>query len=543
VLEWPESKSKTTAIESEPNDSWREANVFSLGQTVWSTADDKPYITRDRDQPSHGTLPYQNVEAKSANSGRDVLPEGGVDWFKFTFTGDRPQLVYFQVDLLERDNIPVDISVYTIEQNEAKAYEKGVDPVSPPHEVQALAGNKFTTRVISKGTYYVRVDANHPFYQLRSSVYDVPPYTDPRLAVRAGMDYLVSAGDSWHANTPRHGGIVTRVSSVHAETTTCIACHATHFTSRGELVAKQNGYPVLKRPQLEFLAERLYNNPRPFYGHSDATWARVISASANVMSRLASLLNLYESELSGERRLSLLKGVSGYLKIYYKGRTTLPPDESNGNTPLVSTYEVAFYSWRVFEELFRQTGEIEARAYRDQVRSLLEQDQHKNMVDLCYQTIALATIDRKAYSEKIRRNAERLLSLQRPDGQWSMLFEPDSPAVEFQTGHALYTLALAGYPVDEPHIAKGVAFLLGRQQDFGGWFDRLQSYENFRTPFRETQFSVMALSEFYKERFARRDGTQVSRHRRHASRKAIPSSASNRRTAFGQGQPNASDAT
>ena len=34
------------------------------------------------------------------------------------------------------------------------------------------------------------------------------------------------------------------------------------------------------------------------------------------------------------------------------------------------------------------------------VRALIEQDQHKNLVDLCYQTIALATIDRTAYARR-----------------------------------------------------------------------------------------------------------------------------------------------
>ncbi|MCW5969935.1 MAG: hypothetical protein KIT57_15625 [Blastocatellales bacterium] len=497
VVEWPSDKSAGAALESEPNDSWREANPIALGADVWASADDKPYIIAPVEEAANrGTIPYQQAPSDAENL--DRLPEGGIDWFKFDYDGDRPKLVYFEVDLLERDNIPVDVSIYTIENGEAKVYEKGADPVTPPHEVQALAGNKFTTRTITRGTYYVRVDANHPFYRLKTSVYDAPPYNDARLAVRAGADYLLGAGDSWHANTPRHGGIVNRVSSVHAETTTCIACHATHFTTRAALVARQNGYGVFKRPQLQFLAERLYNNPRPFYGHPDASWARVISASANVLSRLAALLNVYENELSGERRLSLLKGVGGYLKIYYKGRTLLPKDESNGNTPLVSAYEVAFYSWKVFDELYRQAGDEESMSYRDRVRGLIEQDNHKNLVDLCYQTIALATIDPTGYAEKIRRNAERLLELQRPDAQWSMLFEPGSPTVEFQTGHVLYTLALAGYPADYPKIAEGLKLLLRRQQEFGGWFDPHQSYENFRTPFRETQFAVMALSEYYK---------------------------------------------
>ncbi|MCI0523868.1 MAG: hypothetical protein L0Y75_01270 [Acidobacteria bacterium] len=499
VLEWPATTSSDAVIETESNDSWREANEFKLGQTVWASADDKPYILPlDESKPSRGAIPYQQLPELTS----DRLPEGGVDWFKFTYDGDEARLVHFELDLLERDNIPMDVSIFTIENGEAKNYERGVDPVTPPHEVQALPGNKFTTRIITKGEYYVRVDANHVFYQLRTSTYDPPPYSNqqegPRKAIRAGIDYLVSGGDSWHANTPRHGGIVSRVSNTHHETQLCVGCHVTHFPTRGELVAKQNGYAVNKRWALEFLTERLANNPRPFYGHPDAYWTNVISASANVMSRLASLVNQFDQEFTGEKRLSLLKGVAGYLKIYYRGRTDLPNDESNGNTPLVSTYEVAWYSWKVFDELFKWTNENEYREYRDLIRRLIEQEKIKNNVDLCYQTIAFAEIDRAAYADRIKLNADRILSLQRADGQWSMLFDKDSPSVEFQTYHCLYTLALAGYPPDQPQIARSLKFLMERQQEYGAWFDPKQSYENFRTPFRETQFAVMALSQFYK---------------------------------------------
>jgi HEAT repeat protein len=495
ALEWPAGKNSQVTTEAEPNDSWREASDFRLGQTVFASADDKPYIVPlSETKPERGAVPYAQQPELTA----DRLPAGGTDWFRFTYEGDAPKLVHFEIDLLERDNIPVDVSVFTIADNEAKPYERGADPVTPPHEVQALPGNKFTTRLITKGTYYVRVDANHPFYQLRTSVYDVPPYNDPRQAIRAGMDYLVSAGDSWHANTPRHGGLVNRVSSTHHETQLCVACHVTHFTTRGELTASQNGYPVLKRSSLQFLVERLANNPRPFYGHPDASWTNVISASANVMSRLAVLVNDYDQQFTGESRWALLKGVAGYLKIYYKGRTELPPDESNGNTPLISTYEVAWYSWKVFNELAEKSNDAEASQYRALIRALIEQDKIKNNVDLCYQTIAFADIDRAAYADRIRRNAERLLSLQRADGQWSMLFEKDSPSVEFQTYHCLYALARAGYKPDHPQIARALKFCLDRQQEWGGWFDPKQSYENFRTPFRETQFAVMALSEFYR---------------------------------------------
>ncbi|MBK7598426.1 MAG: HEAT repeat domain-containing protein [Acidobacteria bacterium] len=495
VLEWEKSVSNAFAIESEPNDVWREANEIKIGQTVWASADDKPYIQAQSEETARqGIAPYQQIQ----DAARDLLPEGGVDWFKFDYDGAQPGLVHFELNLLERDNIPVDVSIFTISGNEVRPYERGADPVTPPHEVQALPGNKFTTRILTKGTYFVRVDANHVFYQLKTSLYDLPPYNEPRKAVRAGMDYIVSAGDSWHANIPRHGGLVTRVSSNHHETMLCIACHATHFTTRAELTAARNGYQVNKRASLDFLVERLSNNPLPLYGHREAYWTRVISASANVMSRLAMLVNQYDSQFTGQKRISLLRGVGGYLKLYYKDRTELPNDESNGNTPLVSAYEVAWYSWKVLDELGRRKVEPEYAQYRDLVRKLIDQDKIKNNVDLCYQTLAMIEIDRAAFAEKIKRNAERMLSLQRPDGQWSLLFDKDSPAVEFQTYHCLYTLARAGYSAEESQISKSLKFLLSRQQEWGGWFDPLQSYENFRTPFRETQFAIMALSEFYK---------------------------------------------
>ncbi|MFN0085133.1 MAG: hypothetical protein ACKVX9_07075 [Blastocatellia bacterium] len=499
ALEWPERQPaagsrQPAAIEAEPNNVWADANEIELGQTVFATADDMPYITPLDADTKTLRRGYQQTEEYE-----DRLPAGGEDWYKFKYAGEQPCLAHFEIDLLERDNIPVDVSIFVIENNQAKPYERGADPVTPPHEVQSLPGNKFTTRVLTKGVYYARVEARHPAYQLRTSVYDLPPYKDPKKAVRAGMDYIISAGDSWHANTPRHGGIVNRVSSSHNETMGCVACHATHFPLRAELTARANGYTINKRSAVQFMTERFYNSPRPFYGFPEASWTRVISASANVMSRMAGLVNLYETEVTGERRTDYLKGVVNYLKIYYKGRTSLPNDESNGNTPLVSAYEVAWYSWKAFDEYARQAGDAESIRYREGVRGLIEQDRHKNLIDLCYQTIALATIDRAAYAGKIRRNAERILSLQRPDGQWSMLFEEASAPVEFQTGHSLYTLALAGYGAEDPRIRKGVEGLLSRQQEWGGWFDPRQSYENFRTPFRETQFAVMALSQLHPE--------------------------------------------
>jgi len=466
VNRWP----STAAVKTLPNHRWQDAVTIPLGETVFASGDDEEYVP----------LPGTTRKALADRSGRD--------WYKFDFASATPKLVFFQIDLMERDQIPVDVSVYRVNNGKLEEYFEGEDPVTMPHEVQALPGNKFTPRVLKeRGTYYIAVHAGHPEYKLRTRVYDPPPYADAHTAVRTAVDYIMAAGDSWHANTPRRGGVYDRVASVHQETSLCVACHATHYPIRAQLYATRNGYPVVQREQLEFMTERFYNNPRPFYGFEDegAVWARVISAPGMVLSRMSHLLDVFEQNVTGERRPAYHEGIAKYLQLYYAGREKLPADETNGNTPLVSAHQVAWYSWTALKDA--------------KLGDLIATGEVKNMIDLCYQTQALAEIDRAKYGDQIRKNTERILSLQRPDGQWAARFETIQPEVEFQTGHVLWALQAAGVPATNPQVAKAIEYLLKRQQIFGGWLDPLQSYENFRTPFRETQMAILALSSYFPQ--------------------------------------------
>ncbi len=151
-------------------------------------------------------------------------------------------------------------------------------------------------------------------------------------------------------------------------------------------------------------------------------------------------MDIYEDQVSCERRQAITTRIAKYLDLYYAGRDKLPPDETNGNTPLVSTHEVAWYSWKTTKD--------------PRMPEMISKGEVKNMIDLCYQTQALADIDRVKYTDQIAKNAERILSLQRPDGQWSMKFDRNQPAVEFQTGHALWALAAAGIPVANPQVER-----------------------------------------------------------------------------------------
>ena len=128
------------------------------------------------------------------------------------------------------------------------------------------------------GEYYVRVAANHSRLPAQETFdYPVPPYTDPHVAVRAGMDFLINMGDTWLSNTPRRGSVALRTSMQHSETQLCIACHPSQFTMRGYLTAVQRMVMrSTQRPALEFIADRIYNNARPLYGEPNTNWVRVI---------------------------------------------------------------------------------------------------------------------------------------------------------------------------------------------------------------------------------------------------------------------------
>ena len=216
-----------------------------------------------------------------------------------------------------------------------------------------------------------------------------------------------------------------------------------------------------------------------------------------MLSRLAALVDQYDGEFTGEKRLSLLKGVAGYLKIYYKGRAELPNDESNGNTPLVSAYEVAWYSWRVFDEMFRLTGENRCREYRDQVRRLIEQERSRTTsTSATRRSPSLRlTAPLTPTASSATPSASSRCSVTTANGRCCLKRQPVGRVSNLSLPLRARPSRLLSRTSPDREVAR---VHLERQQEWGGWFDPKQTYENFRTPFRETQFAVMALSEFYK---------------------------------------------
>ena len=486
--------SSEVVVEAEPNNRPEEATPFTLGATVFASADDRPFVSAPGQDPE---------EARAA----------GVDWYTFWLEGSQQRLVFISLDVLDRE-VPLDVTLFQSQDGRPVPYTEDLEPLEPQPSTRFAGQKKFLAGRLIPGQYFLRVHANHPAYQLRTQTYPVPPH-HPELmgglepaaqqALRAAMDYLILKGDSWHANTPRSGAVDDRLRNLHPETAQCSSCHAAHFSTRSQLVGAVNGYPVRQRNSLEFLAQRLYSSSRPLYGHPGAAWFPTTGSSAGALSRLSVILNLFEKQVSLSQRQQPHRSVAEFLKLYYKGRTELPPDESGQNQPIISAFEAATHSWSLFDELHRRTGESEYAWWSGEIRKLIDsapQERISDLGDLCDQTIAFATINPEFYQPRIQENVDRIFSYQRPDGQWPMGLEEGDPPAEFQTGHCLYTLALAGVPKTDPRVRRALFYLLSRQRYFGGWLDdddreHPHPYESFQTSFRETQWAIMALSQYF----------------------------------------------
>ncbi len=267
--------SDRAAIEAEPNDSWQTANLLKLGRDIYGTADDVDYL-------------------ENLNEGKS-----GLDWFRFEVTNDKPILVYFQLDLLDRD-VSANLRVYALDPKTGRPepYLTGKDPMEIIHDRERERYSKHISRTFSRGTYYLEVNANHPDYILRTRVLPVPPYTDPAQAVEAGMHYIINVGDAWFAQVPREGNIYVRAANMHDTATRCTACHPSSFSTEANLVAHQNGYPIRSKSNFQYVIDRLYNSITPLYGNDGLYWQRFIAIPLQAQGKQGGILLNFERQVA-----------------------------------------------------------------------------------------------------------------------------------------------------------------------------------------------------------------------------------------------------
>lgn len=481
------AKQHRGVIAAAPNGTWETAQPFELGQTIFGGDDERPYA------------PSKSEDAYAA-----MLK--GFQWFRFTFREQQPKLVYFVLNVTDRD-VPYDVDIFQLGKDADG--KQDVVPFSDGEFVYKVEATqnypglyRFRTRILQPGhEYYVRVAANHPAYQLHTYEYAVPGkdgQRDPHEAVRAGMDFLVNMGDSWLSNTPRRGAVALRTTMQHSETQLCIACHPSQFTTRGYLKAIEKGYPPTQRASLEFLTDRIYNNARPLYGEPNTNWVRIIYTARTEASRLPLIEHAFEQYVTHDPpRKKFDVPYAEFLKIHYKGVTTLPGDEADGCEPDVSPFEISTQSWQAFDLAYKETHDQQWLAERDHVEQLTVPAEPKNVIDLDWKIMYFAETNREKYAAQIDKLIEKLYEYETPEGSWPYQFDKTAKPADFIAYNAVLALAEAGRrPETDPKLAIAVKAMLAAQRPEGSW-EGDPVYQGFNTPFRATQFAVMALSTLY----------------------------------------------
>ncbi len=509
----PLNVSPQDAVQIAPNTArdWQHASAMKLGKTVFGTSDDIEYL-------------YNTDEGKV-----------GWQWLTFSYNLPKPKLVYFELNVLDRD-VPCALKIYRLEQGPRGAhlteYTEGKSPVEIRHDDQtdALVDNKFITRVLAPGRYYLSVKSNAPHWTLNTVLYDVPPYQDPREAVQVAMRYMVDIADSWFSDIPRKGAVLTRAENVTDETERCIACHAAHFTMLSTLRAQRNGYSVVNEPEYKFMIDRLYNAPAPFYGFPKTYWLRFELAPTNGLSRMGKMLLMYEDSVS-HHPTEIPNDVANYIRLVYDARQVLPrvdkahfvPEfepaktrnyEFDGNRP-ISDFRVASDSWFDLNDLARRYHNAAYAATAAHLRNLMTTANTNDLEDIVEQTKGMVAMGDARFKPIIARNVQEILARQHTDGGWVTAeymsneqffdaaarapFEKKTdPSLQFMTGETLYALKIAGYNMQDPRVQKAIHWLLGLQRPFGGWLD--SKGELFLLPQKETCEAVFALSTIYPEK-------------------------------------------
>lgn len=403
-------------------------------------------------------------------------PEDSIQWFTVTPTGPQPLLTFLEVRVEDRE-LPSDILVMEQDTDGKLIPYRNGSFAYRPEATQTLPGlASFRTALLQPGKqYWLRVLPNHEEYRLRLKTY--PRTRSPKDSVEMGMDFLATLGASWHANAPRRGAVASRANTPHVETQSCIACHPTVFATRAFEKGLEHGLGDPKHFGYKMLRTRLQENARPFPGHPGVTWVRTI----------------FSARAASARTLAWNPNALNYLRL-----TSLElGEEADGAPPNVSPLEIAYYRLLAAKE--------------PEVARFIETKTPENVVDLSWKILGLAQLG-KDTSAAVRA----LFAVQREDGLFPYHLDKSEAGSEYITWHALWALAEAGYHLQDPRIARLEALCRMRQAPWGGW-QGTPTHKAFDTPFRDTQFAVMALSVLHGKGPAREKFVPAPAQTRHLS--------------------------
>ena len=396
--------------------------------------------------------------------------------------------------------IPGPVPVYTYEEGRA---------INERAHQQDRTFRTFVTRKLEPGeTYYLRVEANQPHYEMQVRLFDPAPYDDPVEAVRQAIYYHLAEIDAWLIHRPRNIAPHRRVRDATALFgENCMSCH-TQSGVWGVADAFRNGYgPKGVEQNYRRLVNTMYESLRLTNKLKDA--AVNTSVAPNDLGDGPAGTRVAGRNIVLHERAARPKK----LHAHWQRRTanyvlqTADPKGINaaGRGSNFGPNVVFKFSAEVLERAWRDTAEpryffgLEEKGRKilatgDDIRVT---DDYGHRIEFVYRIWPADYVEQvRKLTNSPRRVAEarrldddlrgraaqdmqRLLALQRDDGGWGFnpgkagaageWVRPDDYSYPAATSVALIALEAAGRGADDPVVARGVRWMLRNQYPYGLW--------------------------------------------------------------------------
>ena len=392
------------------------------------------------------------------------------------------------------------VPVYTYEQGRA---------INERAHQQDRSFRTFVTRQLEPGqTYYLRVEANQPHYELQVRLFDPAPYTDPVQAVRQAVYYHLAEIDAWLIHRPRNIALHRRVRDATALFgENCMSCH-TQSGVWGVADAFRNGYgPRGVEQNYRRLVNTMYESLRLTNELKDA--AVNTSVAPNDLGDGPAGTRVAGRNIVLHERTHKPKQVHAQWQqrtANYVLQTADPKGiNAAGRGSNFGPNVVFKFAAEVLERAWRDTGEpryffgIEEKGRKilatgdairvtddfghrvEFVHRIWPSDYVEQVRKLTNSPRRIAAAERLDADLRSRAAADlsRILALQREDGGWGFdpgkadengeWVRPDDHSYPAATAVALIALEAAGYTADDPVVKEGVRWLLDNQYPYGLW--------------------------------------------------------------------------
>ncbi len=522
-----------TGIELEPNDTPELAQPIMLREdgadhtfSILGSADDIEYFD-------------------NGDFGRS-----GDDWYRIDFNGMVSRLLTVCLSIPDQQ-VAAQIRAYRVKPEDAtqglaeyvpgrlipiEEYTVGKNENERNHQ-QTEQHRIAINRTLNPGeTYFLRVEANSPAYDLEVRCIQPAPYKDPRRAIRHGLYDHIGQVDAWLTNRPRGASVDRRIRDTgNLLGTNCMSCH-TQSGVWGPAVPFENGYHPQNVQLWRHLINTCYQSLRPTNVLKDAanntSLAPLDLGDGPAGTRVAGHALVALERVMPPRQLQSkqqLRTANFILQSADPGGINAAGPGANVGQGVVYNYtgEILANAWAKQKELrfFRALEEKATKMlginvkYADDLGHRIEFYQRYFPADYLAQATEIANREKDTVQrdelidkakqlqakidEQVKTDLERLFQTQLDDGGWGFnpgalkdgkWVTPDGTTSDpSPTSTSLLAFHAIGLPANHPVVKATIDNLLRNQKPTGMW--KIAS----KTGFVSTSYALNALSRYFPE--------------------------------------------